>query len=298
MLVPGGRLVVSVPYNPLKSAQVYLRGEVCNGRRGDRVFFEHVYDDELLERRIVEPVGLPLVERIRLGEPGVRLSSFYYSPRGPLRKVRYRLPIGPLFGLAAPRFLRSVPPEATSPTTGTAPPPYSSSPGDDHSAHAAAGGDARTEAPDVLDGPERGPRRSAAARCASLGYAVGTLVTVGSAAALFRHLGVADGGRYVTVMSLMAVVQGLTDAGPDRDRHSRVRGTHTPAERHAFMRHLLGVRVALTVSGVGLAVAFTVLAGYDSTLVSARRLPAWDGVHRPPVGARRAAQRASCGSAG
>ena len=114
VLAPGGRLVVSVPYNPLKSADVYLRGEVY-GRTGDRVFFEHVYDDDELERRIVEPAGLPVVERVRLGEPGVRVSNFYYSPRGPLRAVRYRLPLGPLFGLAAPRFLRPVDAEAFEP---------------------------------------------------------------------------------------------------------------------------------------------------------------------------------------
>lgn len=114
VLAPGGRLVVSVPHNPLKSATVYLRGEVY-GRHGDRVFFEHVYDDDELEARIVRPTGLPVVERVALGEPGVRLSNFFYSPRGPLKPVRYRLPMGPFLALAAPRFLRPVDPEAFEP---------------------------------------------------------------------------------------------------------------------------------------------------------------------------------------
>jgi SAM-dependent methyltransferase len=107
VLAPGGRLVVSVPYNPLKSADVYLRGEVY-GQRGDRVFFEHVYDDDDLERRIIAPAAIPLVHQVRLGEPGVRMSSFYYSPRGLMRRLRHRLPLGPLYGLTAPRFLRPV----------------------------------------------------------------------------------------------------------------------------------------------------------------------------------------------
>jgi SAM-dependent methyltransferase len=109
VLAPGGRLVVSVPFNPLKRADVFLRGEVY-GNRGDRVFFEHVYDEDELEERIVAPTGLPVRERVYLGEPGTRLSSFYYSPRGLARHLRYRVPWGPLFGLLAPRFLRPVDP--------------------------------------------------------------------------------------------------------------------------------------------------------------------------------------------
>jgi ubiquinone/menaquinone biosynthesis C-methylase UbiE len=119
VLAPGGRLVVSVPSNPLKSADVFLREEEVYGRRDDRgrdrVFFEHVYDDDELEERIIKPTGLPVVERIRLSEPGVRMSYLYYSPRGPLRKIRYMLPVGPLFGLTAPRFLRPVAPDEFEP---------------------------------------------------------------------------------------------------------------------------------------------------------------------------------------
>jgi SAM-dependent methyltransferase len=110
VLSPGGRLVVTVPHNPFKRAELYLRGTVY-GRTGERVFFERVYDDEQLERRIVAPTGLRQVARVNLGEPGVRLSSWFYDPRGPLRPLRYRLPWGPGFTLLAPRFLRPVIPE-------------------------------------------------------------------------------------------------------------------------------------------------------------------------------------------
>src|SRR5690349_17272164 len=55
---------------------------------------------------------------------------------------------------------------------------------------------------------------SAAARGGALragGFLLGQLLTVGAVALLFRHLGVDDTGRYVTVLSLVAIVQGLTD---------------------------------------------------------------------------------------
>ena len=124
---------------------------------------------------------------------------------------------------------------------------------------------------DVLDTPEAGPAAIRGGALRTIGYAVGTLVTVGSAAALFRHLGVADSGRYVTVMSLMAVVQGLTDAGLTAIG-VREWAVRRPDDRQAFMRHLLGVRVALTVVGVALAVVFTVLAGYSNTLIAGTAL--------------------------
>lgn len=105
VLAPGGRLVVSVPYNPVKRAELSVRGEVY-GRRGRHVFFERLYDEPELERRIVAPAGLPLAARVHLGEPGLRLSAWFYDPRGPLRWLRYRLPWGPLFTMLAPHFFR------------------------------------------------------------------------------------------------------------------------------------------------------------------------------------------------
>jgi SAM-dependent methyltransferase len=105
MLAPGGRLVITVPFNPLKRAELYLRGGVY-GRTGERVFFQRVYDEADLERRIVAPAGLRVLERVYLGEPGLRLSAWFYDPRGPLRPLRYRVPWGPLFTLLAPLFMR------------------------------------------------------------------------------------------------------------------------------------------------------------------------------------------------
>jgi SAM-dependent methyltransferase len=107
VLAPGGRLVVTVPYNPLKRAELFSRDAVY-GRTGDRVFFAHIYDDEALEERIVRPTGLRVVERLHLGEPGLRMSRLYYAKEGRLGRLRWLLPVGWAMGLTAPRFLREV----------------------------------------------------------------------------------------------------------------------------------------------------------------------------------------------
>jgi O-antigen/teichoic acid export membrane protein len=119
---------------------------------------------------------------------------------------------------------------------------------------------------DLLDTPDAGPAaiRGGAIRVA--GYGAGIAITALSAALLFRHLGVDDGGRYVTVIALVSIAAGLTDAGltgigmrelVDRD----------PSERDPLIRNLLGMRIVLGVVGLAGAVAFAVLAGYGSAMV-------------------------------
>jgi SAM-dependent methyltransferase len=109
VLAPGGRLVVSVPFNPLRSGKVHKAAGVY-GRTGERVFFEHLYDEDALQRRIVEPSGLVVRERVQLKERGLRLSRWYYEPQGAIgRRLRFRTPVGAPMALAAPFTLRPVP---------------------------------------------------------------------------------------------------------------------------------------------------------------------------------------------
>ena len=123
-----------------------------------------------------------------------------------------------------------------------------------------------TESRDLLDTPEAGP---AAIRGGALrvgGYMAGVLLSVGSAALLFRHLGVADAGRYVTVLALVSIVAGLTDVGLT-SIGVRELAVRAGDERHRLVRSIIGLRIALTSAGVVGAVAFAAAAGYDSTLV-------------------------------
>lgn len=99
-----------------------------------------------------------------------------------------------------------------------------------------------------------------------IGYAVGIALSVVSAAVLTRYLGVSRFGQYTTVISLVAVVGAVTDAGMSNigtREYAVLRGE--PRDR--MMRDLLGLRVFLTLIGVLLAVAFTVATGYDAPLV-------------------------------
>ena len=125
---------------------------------------------------------------------------------------------------------------------------------------------APSEAPHVLDAPEAGGRAIRGAVLRTAGFAAGSLLALVSAPLLIRYLGVVDFGRYTTVVSLIALVGGLTEAGlgPVGVREYAVL---EGAARDRFMRNLLGLRLALTTGGVAAATAFAVIAGYDDELV-------------------------------
>ena len=98
------------------------------------------------------------------------------------------------------------------------------------------------------------------------GYAVGVGVSVLSSALLLRHLGVAATGEYVTVLSLVSLTAGVTEAGLAA---IGVRELSTLADGAAqsFFRGLCGLRLACIAVGALAAVAFALLSGYSSELV-------------------------------
>jgi O-antigen/teichoic acid export membrane protein len=122
------------------------------------------------------------------------------------------------------------------------------------------------ERADVLDSTEAGGRiiRGGALRFGS--YMGVVALSVISAALLTRHLGPARFSEYTTVLSLVGVVAVVTDAGMS-NLGTREFAVRRGADRDALMRDLLGLRVALTMIGVVLAVAFALAAGYDDALL-------------------------------
>ena len=125
--------------------------------------------------------------------------------------------------------------------------------------------------PDLLATDRAGPAAIRGGVLRIVGYAVGVALSILSAALLFRHLGVDDTGRYVTVMSLVALVGGLTEGGLTAIA-VREFATRPALQRGAALRALLGMRVTLTVAGVAVAVGFAGIAGYGTTLVAGTAL--------------------------
>jgi O-antigen/teichoic acid export membrane protein len=98
------------------------------------------------------------------------------------------------------------------------------------------------------------------------GYLAGVLLTVVSAAVLFRYLGPDDAGKYVTVLAIVAIVGTMLDGG----LHSlavREASVRRGAERRTVIADLLGIRLLLGLAAIVLASAFSTVAGYEQSLV-------------------------------
>jgi O-antigen/teichoic acid export membrane protein len=119
---------------------------------------------------------------------------------------------------------------------------------------------------DLLDTPAAGPAAIRGSLLRTGGFVVGGLLSLLSLPLLTRHLGFGDYGRYATVISLVTIVQGITDVGLGQIG-VREHAIRPAAERMRMMRNLLGVRFALTFVGVVLATAFAAIAGYGHVVV-------------------------------
>ena len=84
-------------------------------------------------------------------------------------------------------------------------------------------------------------------------YLVATGAVAAASIFLLRHLGVTDFGRYVTVMSLVAVVAALSDAGLTMVGQREYVLLRTAHERRRLVADVLGTRLLITPVGVLLA---------------------------------------------
>jgi O-antigen/teichoic acid export membrane protein len=124
----------------------------------------------------------------------------------------------------------------------------------------------RSPRPEEPASPQRSETAIRGGAIRVLGYLTGVLVSLGSAAVLVRHLGIARFGNYVTVVSLVALVGGVSEAGI-AVYGIREFAAREGAERRAMLADLLGMRVALTLIGIAGAAAFAAVAGYRGVLV-------------------------------
>ncbi len=119
---------------------------------------------------------------------------------------------------------------------------------------------------DVLDTPSAGPLAVRGAALRVGGYVAGVVLTTVSAALLFRHLGVDDTGRYVTVLALLAIVSGITDIGLS-NIGMRELAVRDAAAGRRLLEDLLGIRLVLAVLGVVAVTVFALAAGYGSAML-------------------------------
>jgi O-antigen/teichoic acid export membrane protein len=126
---------------------------------------------------------------------------------------------------------------------------------------------------DILDTRKAGPRVIRGSMLRVGGYVFGVLFGVASSALMFRHLGVVDTGRYVTVLALIAIVGGVSDVGLTGVgvREYTVR---SGADRDHFLRNLIGMRLVFTAIGGLLAVCFGLVSGYTDEMVLGTALAA------------------------
>ncbi len=105
VLRPGGRAVLTVPLASEHREEYWERDVWMRRYTGSPVFFQYVYDRASLERRVVRPSGLKLVEETLIGESGLPLTDWVYSPRWhrPLEPLRL------LFPFMARHTLRELP---------------------------------------------------------------------------------------------------------------------------------------------------------------------------------------------
>ena len=120
--------------------------------------------------------------------------------------------------------------------------------------------------PDILDTADAGPRvvRGSALRTGAYMLSLG--LSLVSVPFMIRHLGSVDYGYFVTVSSIVFIIGGITEAGLT---YAGIREVSTleGAGRSRYLRNLVGLRFALTIPAIAIAVALTALTGADAPIV-------------------------------
>src|ERR671936_1488500 len=119
---------------------------------------------------------------------------------------------------------------------------------------------------DLLRSADVGPRVVRGGALRGIGYMAGLLLVAGGSVLLLRHLGVVDFGRYVTVMALIGIVSGVSDAGLTTIG-ARELSVAEGEQRKELLQHLITLRLVLTPLGGVAATLFALIAGYDHTMV-------------------------------
>ncbi len=126
-------------------------------------------------------------------------------------------------------------------------------------------------ADDILTSPEAGGRVIRGSAWRAVGGIAGSLVGVGTAALLLRHLGVAESGRYVTVISLLAIPVAVADLGLNVSG-SRWLALAAAGERAALTANILAQRLLVMPIALLAVMCFVLVAGYPGRMVAGTAL--------------------------
>lgn len=120
---------------------------------------------------------------------------------------------------------------------------------------------------DILSSPGAGGHVIRGSVWRLVGNAAGIGLSLVTAALLLHHLGVADSGRYVTVLSLVAIAVAVASTGLNISG-SRELALRDPAERRRWLANILGQRLLVMPAAVVVMVAFAVAAQYPGRMVT------------------------------
>ena len=121
---------------------------------------------------------------------------------------------------------------------------------------------------DLLRTPEAGGRVVRGGLIRGVGFGISTGLGLATAVLLLHHLGVTDFGRYATVMAILGIVAGITDAGLTAVGSREISVARTAADRAQILNNLLVLRVVGASLGVLAALGFTVVAGYEGVVIA------------------------------
>jgi O-antigen/teichoic acid export membrane protein len=100
----------------------------------------------------------------------------------------------------------------------------------------------------------------------SAGYLVSTGGTAVAFALLLRHLGVVNFGKFSTVIALITIASGLSEAGLQVVGQRRF-ATLGESDRRRLLGDVIGIRLAFTPVAVAVCTLFALIAGYSTTMV-------------------------------
>lgn len=121
--------------------------------------------------------------------------------------------------------------------------------------------------PDILASREAGGRVIRGGALRGAGYLAGMGLGAVAAVLLLRHLSVPDWGRYVTVMAMVAIANGLSEGGLTVTGQQAWTNAADAAARRRLLANLIGMRLVITGSVVLVMIAFAIVAGYPETVV-------------------------------